>query len=130
MAKRWALCALGDFENDGNRVPKFNLYPVNSRIWTKAGSDWCFGQIATDNVSEMAADPDIYVLPDGSMDMSVGSIPTTVRAEMKARIESAGLSFTAIKTTWTVRQMLNHIAGQFQSGVDVEVGDVQDVSSF
>lgn len=128
MAKRWVLCKMGDFENTGDTVPKLNLYGANSRVWT-GSREWAFGQVGYDNIAELSLDPDIYVLPDAPMDMSIGSIPVAVRAEMKAAAESAGLEFSAVKTTWTYRSMLNYLAGQIQSGADVELGDVQDMPS-
>ena len=129
MAKRWAICKMGEYDEPGFIVPKFNVYGANSRIWSKDGLNWCFGQVAHDNIAELQADPDIYVLPDGSLDMSVGSIPSAVRTTMRNRLEAAGFAFSEVKTTWTVRQVLNYLARQLQPGMDVDSGDVQDVAS-
>lgn len=126
--KRWFIARLGDYENDGGNVPKINLYTQTSRIWTKPGFGWCFGQLAAGSVTEMQADPDIYILPDGAMDMSVSSIPVTVRNTLRTRLESAGFEFGAVKTVWTVRQLLNYLLQQLQPIPSVEAGDIPDVN--
>lgn len=125
--KRWAISKLGDFEGDGSVVPKLNLYTETSRIWTKPGFSWCFGQIASGDLTAMQADPDIYILPDGAMDMSVGSIPLAVRNTLRAKLEAGGFVFTDVRTSWTVRQLLTYVAGQLQPGINVEAGDIPDV---
>ena len=124
--KRWAIARMGDYEGDGSSIPKFNLYTDSSRIWSKPGLGFCFGQIAAKDLTGMQNDPDIYILPDGAMDMSVGSIPISVRTTMKSRMEAAGFVYTGIKTSWTVRQMLQFLKDQIQPG-SVEAGDVRDV---
>jgi hypothetical protein len=124
--KRWAICKLEDYEGNGDLVPKFNLYNCNSRIWSKAGMTWCFGQIGSNNIAAIQADPDIYVLPDGTMDMMVSAIPAATRTTMKNKLEAAGFVFTAVKTTWTSRQVLQYLHGQIQTAGDIEAGDVQD----
>ena len=127
--KRWAITRIGDYENDGSRVPKIILYTSTIRMWSKPGLNWGFCQFAAGDLTAINADADIYVLPDGAMDMSVGSIPAGVRKTMRTRLEAAGFTFTDVKTSWTVRQLLNHIANQVQLGsVTVESGDVQDVA--
>ena len=142
--KRWCICKMGDYENEGTRVPALNKYqqngelitdisdpnqsPVNSRVWSKPGFNWAFGQVSAFSMTNMQADPDIYILPDGTMDMSVGSIPSGVRTTMRNRLEAAGFVFTAVKTTWTVRQLLNYLLQQVQPMIEtVESGDIKDV---
>lgn len=126
MAKRFAICRLGDFENDGTRVPKLNLYGCESRIWSKPGFDWCFAHVGSRRIAELQADPDIFVLPDAPMDTAVSSIPLAVRTAMRTRLESMGFVFTAVKTTWTIRQLLHYIAQQTQESINLESGDVRD----
>jgi len=128
--KRWAIARMGDYEGDGAIVPKFNLYPCNSRIWSKQGFNWCFAQIAASDITGLQADPDIYILPDGAMDMSVGSIPAGVRTTMRTRLENAGFSFNDVKTSWTVRQLLVYLVKQIQPLIrTVEQGDVPDIEA-
>lgn len=128
--KRWAICRIGDYENDGTLVPKFNVYSCNSRIWTKAGFGWCIGQIAAPSLTEINADPDIFVLPDGAMDNALSSFPVAVRNTMQNKLTAAGFSFAGVKTTWTLRQLLIFLAQQLQPALDsVEQGDVRDIES-
>lgn len=126
--KRWAICRLGDYESDGSLVPKLNLYTETSRIWSKEGFGWCFAQLAAADLTAMQADQDIYILPDGAMDMSVGSIPAGIRTTMRTRLEAAGFIFTDVKTSWTVRQLLTYLVRQLQPTINVEAGDVPDVT--
>jgi hypothetical protein len=126
--KRWAIAKLGDWEDDGSISPKLSLYPCNRSNWTKQGFGWAFCKFSAKDLTAIQADPDIYVLPDGVMDMSVGSIPTNVRNTMKTRLEAAGFVFTDVKTTWTVRQLLNYLAQQIQPEANVESVDVADLS--
>jgi hypothetical protein len=126
--KRWAIARMID-DGQGSLESAFNRYPCNTRIWTKPGFAWCFGQIATANITPIAADPDIYVLPDGVMDLSVGAIPVSVRNTMRTRLEAAGFVFYAVKTSWTVRQLLQYLKGQIQPVGDVEAGDVIDIEA-
>lgn len=126
--KRWAICRMGDYEGDGSNSQKFVVYPgVSFRSWTKPGFGWCFAQIATNNLAPLQADPDIYILPDGTMDMAVGSVPAGVRTTMKNKLEAAGFDYAAVKATWTVRELLLYLARQIQPQINVEVGDVRDV---
>jgi hypothetical protein len=121
---------MGDYEGDGSISQKFMLYPgVSFRSWTKPGFGWCFAQIAAADLSALQADPDIYILPDGTMDVSVGSIPAGVRTTMRTRLEAAGFTFGDVKTTWTIRQLLLYVARQLQPDINVEVGDVRDVEA-
>jgi len=125
--KRWAIARMREYE-EGSIDSAFSQYAgVNFRQWTKPGFNWCFAHIATNNLTQFDADPDIYVLPDGAMDMSVGSIPAGVRNTLKTKAEAAGLIFTDVKLTWTVRQMLTYLSQQIQPDINIEAGDVRDV---
>jgi hypothetical protein len=124
--KRWAIARMVD-DGFGGIESAFNRYRCNTRIWSKTGFNWCFGQIAAPSLTEINADPDIYVLPDGVMDMSVGTIPAGTRTTMRNRLEAAGFTFTDVKTSWTVRQLLNYLKAQLDPGGEVEQGDVPDI---
>jgi hypothetical protein len=141
--KRWFIARMGDYENEGTLVPATLKYrpsgqlradllndpAVPSRVWSKPGFGWCFGQLAVADITLLQADPDIYILPDGAMDMSVGSIPAGVRTTMRTRLENAGFVFTDVKTSWTVRQLLVYLLKQIQPPLNtVEQGDVIDVA--
>lgn len=130
--KRWFIARMGFYlaEDPDVRAPAVAKYTNNFRIWNSSQRlpNWCFGQCAAANFATIRADPDIYVLPDGALDMSVGSIPANVRTTMRNRLEAAGFTFTDVKTTWTVRQLLVYLLKQIQPPLDtVEQGDVQDI---
>jgi hypothetical protein len=126
--KRWAIAKMGDWEQDGSSSPKLSMYPCNRSNWTKDGFGWAFCRFSAADITAIQADPDIYVLPDGVMDMSVGSIPVSVRNGMKTRLEAAGFVFTDVKTSWTVRQLLTYIVRQLQPTANVESVDVADLA--
>jgi hypothetical protein len=119
---------MGDWEGDGASVPRFNLYPCNSRVWTVPGSQWCVGQFAIADLTAISADAMIKILPDASMDSAWSTIPTAVRNRVKTDMEGAGFTW-AVQNTWTVREVLNYAAGQIQPGVNVEAGDVRDIEA-
>lgn len=130
--KRWFIARLGFYEEPedqgGSLVPKILAYPntLMLRQWTRPGLNWAFGRMATDSAAQFADDNDVYVLPDTVMDMSVGSIPVAVRNTMKTRFEAAGFEFAFVKTSWTVRQLLQYLAGQVQPGIETEANDAPD----
>jgi hypothetical protein len=141
--KRWFIARMGDYEGDGSRVPATNKYRPNgqpkadllndptvpSRVWSKQGFNWCFGQLATSDITTMQADPDIFILPDGAMDMELSAIPGGTRTTMRNRLEAAGFSFTGVQWTWSIRQLLVFLVKQLQPNIGtVEQGDVQDVT--
>lgn len=128
--KRWFIARMGAYSPDEPDVtaPKVAQYTPNWRAWSVASRPWCFGQCAAADMTPMQADPDIYILPDGALDMSVGSIPANVRTTMRNRLEAAGFTFTDVKTTWTVRQLLVYLLKQILPPLDsVETGDVADI---
>lgn len=128
--KRWFIARVGDYEGDGALVPKVNLYECNSRVWSKAGFGWCFGQLAAKDLTPLQADPDIFLIPDGAMDNAISTFPVAVRNNMKTKLEAAGFLFTGVKTTWTVRQLLVYLLKQLQPTLDtVESGDVRDIEA-
>ena len=124
--KRWAIAKMVD-AGDGNIESAFNRYRCNTRIWTKPGFSWCFGQIAAPSLVDMNADQDIYVLPEATLGMAVGSIPSAVRTTMRNKLEAGGFSFEGVKTTWTVKQLLMFLKGQLDPLGDIESGDVVDI---
>lgn len=123
--KRWAIAKLID-DGSGGLESAFNRYPCNTRIWTKPGFAWCIGQVAAADLVAMLADPDIHILPDSTLDMSVGNIPVGVRNAMKTKLEAAGFVYTNVKTSWTVRQLLNYLAQQVNPEINIEQGDIPD----
>lgn len=143
--KRWVVCTLGDYENDGTRVPKTNLYLATGeyndtdfslprchvRLWSKPGFNVGFGQLAIKRVDIMQADPDIILIPDAAMDNALSSIPSNVRTALKARLEGMGLDYSSAKATWTVRRLLIHLKNQVINTVSdsVEDGDVRDIEA-
>ena len=128
--KRWFISKMGNYdaEEPDVRCPKIVQYTRSWRAWSANARQWCFGQCAASDFTAIQADPDIYVLPDGAMDMSVGSIPAGVRTTLRTKLEAAGMVFTDVKTSWTVRQLLVYILRQIQPALDsVESCDVADV---
>lgn len=124
--KRWAVCRM--VEIDGSREAAVNRYRCNTRVWSKPGFNWCVVHVAAPSLVEIQADPDIYMIPDGAMDNALSTFPVATRNAMKTRLEAAGFEFASVKTTWTVRKLLIHLAKQLEPGVtSVEDGDVVDI---
>ena len=123
--KRWAICKM--IEVAPQEIdPAIAKYPGSWRIIHVPGRNWVLCQFSSINLTPIQADPDIYILPDGAFDMSVGSIPAAVRTTLRTKCEAAGFVFTDVKTSWTVRQLLNYLGSQIQQGFSCESGDVKE----
>lgn len=128
MAKRWFIARMGDYENDGSRVPKVAIYPnVNYRLWSRPGFDFCLGQLASNNLDQFSADPDIKLIPDSGLDNELSSLPAAVKNAMQTQLQAGGFNISAVRNAWSVRQLLKHLKLQLQSDDNIESGDVPDV---
>ncbi len=126
--KRWFIARMGDYENDGGLSPKLTVYPnVNYRIWSKPGFGFCFGQLATNNLDQFAGDNDIRLIPDSGLDNAISSIPANLRNAMQAQLADAGFDMSAVRLTWTLRQLLKHLKVQLDNDDNIESGDVRDI---
>ena len=125
--KRWFIARMGDYENDGANVPKVAIYPgVNFRMWSRPGFAFCLGQLAAQDLTALQADPDIKLIPDAALDNALSSIPKTTRDAMVAQLTDAGFDVSAVRTTWSVRQLLKRLKLQLQTDDNIESGDVRD----
>jgi hypothetical protein len=120
--------ATNKYRPDGTlRSDLLNDPTMPTRIWTKPGFNWCIGQLATSNVANVQADPDIRVLPDAALDLTWGSINTNIRNQAINAFQNAGFTTTGISTSMAVREVLLYIVQQIQAGIgSVEQGDVRD----
>lgn len=124
--KRWFIARM--VEVDGEIMPKVATYPnVNHRTWSKDGVAFGLGQLATNNLSQFSGDADIRLIPDAALDNALSTIPTATRQAMSAALTDAGFNVSAVKNTWSVRQLLKHLKAQLQADDDVETGDVRDI---
>lgn len=124
--KRWFIARM--VEVDGEIMPKVATYPnVNHRTWSKDGFAFGMGQLATNNLSKFSGDTDIRLIPDAALDNALSTIPTATRQAMSAALTAAGFNVSAVKNTWSVRQLLKHLKAQLQTDDDVETGDVRDI---
>ena len=127
--KRWFIARMVEEEPGTDTwVPKVATYPnVNFRIWSKDGFAFCFGQLATNNLTQFDGDADIRLIPDAALDNMLNTIPTSVRNAMTAGLTSAGFNLTGVVGTWSVRRLLKHLKLQLQTDDDIESGDVRDI---
>jgi len=124
--KRWFIARM--VEVDGEIMPKVATYPnVNHRTWSKDGFAFGLGQLATNNLTQFSGDTDIRLIPDAALDNALSTIPTATRQAMSAALTVAGFNVSAVKRTWSVRQLLKHLKAQLQTDDDVETGDVRDI---
>jgi hypothetical protein len=127
--KRWFVARMGDYDpNDpGTLVPKVGVYTnVNYRLWSRAGFAFCMGQLATDNLDQFAGDNDIRLIPDAALDNLLSSLSPATRTEMQNGLTAAGFDVSAVKQTWSFRQLLKHLKLQLQSDDNIESGDVRE----
>ena len=125
--KRWFVARMVQIGPD-EIGPKVATYPnVNFRVWSKDGFAFGMGQLATNNLTPLLADPDIRLIPDASLDNLLSTIPTQTRQEMITGLTNGGFDVTAVKNTWTFRQLLKHLKLQLQADDNVEAGDVRDI---
>lgn len=136
--KRYWLGLMFTNPEDGERLPAVaryrNLGPNGSatlspRQWSRDTDDVVFGQIGFDStiLPQLQADPDIRVLfDDVPLGVEWASVPLPRRVEIKAAVQALGLTFT-VQGQWSFKQVLQHIVDQIQTGIDIEIGDVQDL---
>ena len=124
--KRWFAARMGDFENDGSSVPKVNLYQCDSRIWSVAGRAWCIGQLGTNKLGRLQADPDIILFPDATLDLEWRTVGNGIRAQFAAAITAAGFDASSIAQGATVRDVIAMFVHQIMPGINIEDGDVVD----
>jgi hypothetical protein len=124
--KRWFIARMVDI--DGEIGPKVGTYPnVNYRIWSKDGFAFCLGQLATNNLTQFDDDNDIKIIPDAALDNLLSTIPLARRNAMITGLTNGGFDISAVKQTWSVRQLLKHLKLQLQADDNIESGDVRDI---
>lgn len=114
-------------EEDGF-VPAVNKFGgINYRIIHLGTRDWVLMQIAAQDMTPINDDPDCIVLPDLTLDTTWGQLPANVRNDVTSRLTGAGFDTADIKTSTTVRQLLNYLGRQIDLNFDCERGDVRDL---
>lgn len=125
--KRWFIARMVEIE-PGEIAPKVATYPnVNFRVWSKDGMAFGLGQLATNNLAQFNGDGDIRIIPDAALDNLLSSIPTATRAAMITALQDGGFNTSAIRTSWSLRQVLQHIKRQLQGDDVIDSGDVRDI---
>lgn len=127
--KRWFIARMVEEEPGSDSwAPAVHKYGCNYRVWTKPGFAWSFGQLGAKDLTAMQADPDIYILPDASLDIAWSAVPTGTRTAVRNKLEAAGFSYSGITTGLTIRQILVKLQQQLQPALSsVEKGDVTDI---
>jgi hypothetical protein len=125
--KRWFIARMLEVE-PGEIVPAVAQYlNVNYRIWSKDGFAFCLGQLATNNLDQFTGDADIKLIPDAALDNMLSTLPVATRNAMQSNLTAGGFDVSAVKNTWTIRQLLKHLKLQLQSDDNIESGDVRDI---
>lgn len=125
--KRWFIARMVEVE-PGEVVPKVSTYPnVNHRIWSKDGFAFCLGQLATNNLTQFDGDNDIKIIPDAALDNLLSTIPLATRNAMITGLTNGGFDISAVKQTWSMRQLLKHLKLQLQDNDNLENADVRDI---
>jgi hypothetical protein len=125
--KRWFIARMVEVE-PGEVVPKVSTYPnVNHRIWSKDGFAFCLGQLATNNLTQFDGDNDIKIIPDAALDNLLSTIPLATRNAMITGLTNGGFDISAVKQTWSMRQLLKHLKLQLQDNGNLENADVRDI---
>lgn len=134
--KRYWLGLMYTDPESGERLPAVEPYrgpptapTLNPRHWSRDIDDVVFGQIGFDSaiLPQLQAEPNIRVLfDDVPLGVEWASVPLPRRVEIKAAVQALGLTFT-VQGQWSFKMVLQHIVDQIQPGIDIEVGDVQDL---
>lgn len=128
--KRWFIARMGDWENNGTLGPKLTVYTnVNYRLWSKPGVAFCLGQLASNNIDQFAGDPDIKLIPDAALDNTISTLSAEMLRNMRDQLIAGRFDVSAVKNTWSFRQLLKHMKRQLQTDDNIESGDVPDVES-
>jgi len=127
--KRWFIARMVEEEpGTDSWVPKVAMYPsVNHRTWSKDGFAFGMGQLATNNLTQFDGDNDIRIIPDAALDNLLSSLSQSTRTAMITGLTNGGFDISAVKNTWSFRQLLKHLKLQLQSDDNIESGDVRDI---
>lgn len=141
--KRYFLARMGDYEYDGAIYPAVAKYLAsgapdpdmlsdesrcNRATWAKYPEhEWGIGIVAAGSLQHMQSDPDIYLLPDASHDVSWGALPVSVRNAAVAAMQAAGFVTVYIKTSHPYHQVLDYLIQQRQPQASCLHADIQDV---
>ena len=126
--KRWFIARMVEEEPGSDSwVPKVGMYPnVNYRIWSKDGFAFALGQLGTNNIDQFDGDNDIRLIPDAALDNLLSSLSQATRTAMQNGLTNGGFDISAVKNTWSFRQLLKHLKLQLQADDNIESGDVRD----
>lgn len=132
MAKRWAACRYGFYEEPedqgGTRVPKINAYPgcnAPRQISSPANANWGMVQFVTNNVAQLESDPDIILFADLPYGVSWASQPNAARTAIRAKMIAAGFEWN-VSSEWTVQRVLEYACSQLQPGYVISATDIVD----
>jgi hypothetical protein len=124
--KRWFIARMVEIAPD-EWAPQVAAHAgVNWRAWSKDGFGFALGQLAASDLTAIAADPDIKLIPDAALDNTLNSLSSATRTALTNNLAAAGFDIAAVRNTWTVRRLLQHLKLQLQADNDVDAGAVPE----
>lgn len=123
--KRWVACK--KVLIDGAYEPAVSVHTDNFKCWSSPSANWMMCKIGIQDLTAISADTDCKILPDISLDLTFGSLPSATRTAVKNDLTAIGVTnASSIANAWTIRRVLAFIGGQLQPNMNPEAGDVND----
>lgn len=100
--------------------PRVALY---TRTYAAVSDDthgWALCVFRTDNLGPVVADPLIELVPDATLDMSVGSVHKPIFDAWKAKLVARGIDVSGLNGTDGMRDYLQKIGRTLQPAFDVD----------
>lgn len=123
--KRWAVCKMREVA-PSEWEPAIAAHDCAWRIIHLGLPVWVLCQFAATSITAISNDVNIKILPDLTYDTTWGTLNSAARNKAINELQGAGFTTTGIKTTSTIREVLNYIGQQIDPNFNCEAGDVKE----
>lgn len=124
--KRWFIARMVEIAPDEWAPAVAAHAGTNWRAWSKDGIGFALGQLAAPDLTAISADPDIKLIPDAALDNTLSSLSGAARTALTNNLTAAGFDVDAVRNTWTIRRLLQHLKLQLQTDNDVDAGSIRE----
>lgn len=123
--KRWGVCKMLEV-SPGEWEPAIAAHQCWWRIIHLGSPTWVICQFGTQSLTTIAADNNIKIFPELTMDSLWSSLNAATRNKAINELQAAGFATSGIKASSTMREVLNYVCQQIDPSANVEAGYVRD----